>query len=100
MRLELEQISDKFADVFVDSFVHYSLNEENNVALITMAENKISSWFIVEGHIDKDPCLLNRESVEFITKANFTDLFEFRFHTARKALEAYNKYLDKTKKKL
>jgi hypothetical protein len=92
MREELKQISDKFESVAATSYVHFSLSE--NTALMTLAINKTDNWYIVKDCIDKGIYFLHNLKAEFILNPNL-ETFEFRFKTAKEALQTYEKYLDK-----
>ncbi len=92
MRLELKQISDKFENVTATSYVHFSLNE--NTALMTLDINKTNNWYIVKDCIDKGIYFLHNVKTEFMLNPNL-ETFEFRFSTAKEALQVYDKYLDK-----
>ncbi len=95
MRAELQEISDKFVNTDVHNVVNYILDYDNNIRLNTMKAEKSRSWFIIKWPKNGEFSLLSRVKCDLILNPSFSDIFEFRFQTAKEALEAYDKYLDK-----
>jgi hypothetical protein len=92
MKEELKQISNKFEKIPANNFVFFNLCQDT--ALITLAINKTDNWYIVKDCIDKGIYFLHNLKAEFMLNPNL-EAFEFRFSTAREALQTYEKYLDK-----